>query len=201
MEVLSVEETGRNGRARVVFGNGTTLVLYRSELKKYGLVEKGIPVKEVEDGVLDSILEDTIRPRCRTRALHLISKMDRTEADLRKRLSEGGYPEDIIEETIAFMREYHYVDDREYARSFVRTYGDSKSIRVLTQKLYEKGISKEDIRAAVEEAYEGDEGALIRRLLEKRHYNPETADRKEKEKTIRYLLGKGFSYDAFSDYV
>lgn len=194
MEILTVEPSAKSGKTRVVFGNGTTLFLYKSEAKKYDLKEG-----EIDDSVFDSIIEDTIRPRCRTRALHLVSKMDRTEADVRKKLMEGGYPEDIIDDTMAFMREYHYVDDLEYARAYFRTYGETKSLKVIAMKLMEKGISKELIRQAGAEAYSGSEEDLIRRLLEKRHYDPETADRKEKEKTARYLMGKGFSFDAFSD--
>ncbi len=196
MEVLSVEPSGRNGKIRVVFGNGTTLFLYKSEVKKYDLKEGA-----VDDSVYDSIIEDTIRPRCRTRALHLISKVDRTESDVRQKLTEGGYPEDIIDDTMAFMREYHYVDDLEYAKAYFRTYGDTKSLKVIAQKLMEKGLSKETIRQACEEAYTGSEEDLIRSLLEKRHYNPETADRKEREKTARFLMGKGFSYDSFSAFL
>lgn len=194
MEILTVEPSAKSGKTRVVFGNGTTLFLYKSEAKKYDLKEG-----EIDDSVFDSIIEDTIRPRCRTRALHLVSKMDRTEADVRKKLMEGGYPEDIIDDTMAFMREYHYVDDLEYARAYFRTYGETKSLKVIAMKLMEKGISKETIREAGAEAYTGSEEELIRRLLEKRHYDPETADRKEREKTARYLMGKGFSYDKFSD--
>lgn len=194
MEVLFVEPSGRSGKTRVVFGNGTALFLYKSEVKKYELKAGHVP-----DSTYDSLIEDVIRPRCRTRALHLISKMDRTESDVRQKLREGGYPEDIIEDTLSFMEEYHYVDDLEYAKAYFRTYGDTKSLKVITQKLLEKGVAKETIRAACEEAYDGSEEDLIRRLLEKRHYDPERADRKEREKTARFLIGKGFSYDRFSD--
>ena len=194
MEILTIEPSAKSGKTRVVFGNGTTLFLYKSEVKKYDLKQG-----KIEDSVYDSLIEDTIRPRCRTRALHLISKMDRTEADVRQKLREGGYPEDIIDDTMAFMEEYHYVDDLEYAKAYFRTYGESKSLKVIAAKLMEKGLSKEIIREAGAEAYTGSEEELIRRLLEKRHYDPETADRKERAKTARYLMGKGFSYDKFSD--
>lgn len=68
-------------------------------------------------------------------------------------------------------------------------------------KLMEKGVKKETIEEAFESEYHTDETEIIKNLLEKRHYSKETADRKEREKTIRYLLGRGFSYDSFSDYI
>jgi regulatory protein len=47
-----------------------------------------------------------------------------------------------------------------------------------------------------EEGSLSDERELIINLLEKRHYDFENADFEEKQKQIRYLLGKGFSYDS-----
>ena len=41
-----------------------------------------------------------------------------------------------------------------------------------------------------------DEKELIIKLLEKRHYDFENADFDEKQKQIRYLMGKGFSFDS-----
>ena len=40
----------------------------------------------------------------------------------------------------------------------------------------------------------GDQPQAIEALMRKRNYNPETADAKEKQKMMGYLMRKGFSY-------
>jgi regulatory protein len=41
-----------------------------------------------------------------------------------------------------------------------------------------------------------DESELIKELLRKRHYDFENSDYEAKQKEIRYLSSKGFSYDS-----
>ena len=49
------------------------------------------------------------------------------------------------------------------------------------------------ILAAYEEKEPVDEGALIRRWLEKKHMDTQPASPKEKQKMYSFLMGKGFS--------
>ena len=144
-------------------------------------------------------MDETVFSKAKNRALTLIAKMDRTECDVRRKLHEGGYPEDIIDRVISFMKEYAYLDDLSFAKSFIRTYMGTKSLSEIRRRLYEKGVDKALVSEAEAEAYRGDEESIIRGLLLKRGYDRENADQKEKAKTIRFLLGKGFSYDSFSD--
>lgn len=59
-----------------------------------------------------------------------------------------------------------------------------------------KGVSSEIVEQVFEEADYGEEDSrqAIEALMRKRNYNPETADAKEKQKMIGYLMRKGFSY-------
>ena len=64
-------------------------------------------------------------------------------------------------------------------------------------KLLTKGVNKQDIEKVYEEVrLKGDvssEEDLIRAILNKKHYNAETADIKAKNKMYQHLLYKGFS--------
>ena len=49
---------------------------------------------------------------------------------------------------------------------------------------------------AMEECYgSGDAGTAIRRLLEKKHFDPESVDRKERQRIMAYLARRGFGCD------
>ena len=58
------------------------------------------------------------------------------------------------------------------------------------------GVSSEIVEQVFEETDYGEEDSrqAIEALMRKRNYNPETADAKEKQKMMGYLMRKGFSY-------
>ncbi len=56
-------------------------------------------------------------------------------------------------------------------------------------------MDAEKIEFALEEIEGADESQLIRELMKKRHYDPDLSDDKARQKMIRYLLGRGFSYE------
>ena len=196
MKIESIERSPGSKKQRVVFDDGTALSLYPSDVKKLeALAVEG----EIPEASFEVFIEETILSRAKNRALHLVSKMDRTEEDVRRKLLQGGYPKDVIEHVISFMKEYHYIDDLSFAKSFIRTYMDKKSLSDIRRRLLEKGVKKAEISEAEAEVYQGDEESIIKELLWKRGYDREAADQKEKAKTMRFLLGKGFHYDSFSD--
>lgn len=197
MRIEEIKVLGKTGRVRVTLDDGTVFPLYKGELNRYHLMEGD----GLSEDAYNHIVEETLLERAKNRAAYLLQKSDRTESNLRQKLKEGYYPDNVIDRTISMLKEYGYVDDLEYAKSYIRTYEASKSRKVISMKLMEKGVKKETIEEAFESEYHTDETEIIKNLLEKRHYAKETADRKEREKTIRYLLGRGFSYDSFSDYI
>lgn len=196
MRIDTIEKSPGSKKQRVVFDDGTALSLYQSDLKK---LEELAVEGEIPRDLFDRFMEEVILSRAKNRALHLVSKMDRTEEDVRRKLLQGGYPKDVIEHVISFMKEYHYIDDLSFAKSFIRTYMDKKSLSDIRRRLLEKGVKKAEISEAEAEVYQGDEESIIKELLRKRGYDRGNADQKEKAKTMRFLLGKGFPYDSFSD--
>ncbi len=127
----------------------------------------------------------------RKKAMQLLERMDRTEQNLRRKLTEKEFTPDEVEDAIAYVKSFHYLDDVRYAQTYVRFHGASKSCTRLYQDLLQKGVDKETAREAIDEAYEGDEDAQIRVLLEKKHYDADM-DRKEKQRIYAFLLRRGF---------
>ena len=140
--------------------------------------------------------KEILEKRAKLRALHLLERMDRTEAELRSKLKLDMYPEDIIETVIQYVKGFRYIDDRDYARRFVESRQGSKSKLEIKMSLLQKGISKEMVSEVLEEYYENrDESVAIRRLLEKKRFSSERATEEEKRKMYGYLLRKGFRYE------
>ena len=59
--------------------------------------------------------------------MHLLENSDRTEYQLRQKLLESEYPEDLVVDAIDYVKGYHYVDDARFADCYVRLRGASKS--------------------------------------------------------------------------
>ena len=180
---------GKN-KYKVCLEGGADFVLYRKELAEFDLRKN----TELSEETYEKLLEKVFIPRAKKRAMHLLEKMDRTEENLKGKLQENGYPPEAIEAAIEYVKSYHYVDDDRYAYSYVRQYQGRRSKARIYQDLLQKGIDKETIDRAIEEEFESSEGEMIRELMRKKGYDPSAPDpeRKNREKLIRFLLGRGF---------
>lgn len=167
-------------------------VLYKSELSRYRIVADG----ELTEDAFQKIKKEVVLKRAKLRALHLLNDMDRTEAQLRTKLKQGLYTEDIIEQTIEYVKSFGYIGDASYARRYIQSKQRNKSKKEIYAELCKKGISKDEIDSAMEECYEEQrEEETIRTLLRKKNYNLEQATDVEKQKIYGYLARKGFTYE------
>jgi regulatory protein len=133
--------------------------------------------------------------------MNLLKSMDRTEADIRGRLSESGYPPEAVDEAIEYLRSYKYIDDMRYASEYIRFKSSSMSRKQIEVKLAGKGIDRETVEAAFGR-YEAESGEdtcetekkLIEKLIRKK-YPDGVSDisYEDRQKLFAYLYGKGFS--------
>ena len=187
IEILQVEVLGK-GKCRVTFGNGTVCLMYKSEMRSFSITE-GAYITE-ED--FEKLLSEVIGKRAKKRAMYLLEQMDRTEKQLREKLLSNEYPPSCIEDAIAYVKSFHYLDDYRYACDMIRYSNERMSRGQLRQKLLSKGVPRDLIEAAMEEEYRADELEQIQKLLKKRKYDPEQNDQKEMQKTYQFLLRRGF---------
>ena len=186
--VVSAEPLSK-GKRRLHLDNGEIWVMYSSELRGCALEEGA----ELTRAQYEQLRHDIVGKRAKKRAMHLLEKSDRTEQELRKKLLESEYPPDLAEEAITYVKSYHYVDDERYADCYVRLHGSTKSRGKLLAELQQKGVDRE-MAGKVLEAYkeERDEPQMIRELMQKRHYDPQTASLQEQRRMYGYLARRGF---------
>lgn len=189
MQIIQILELDRK-RVRIRLEDGCEFALYKGERRQYDLREGG----ELSQEQFEDIRREILIKRARRRVMHLLEKMDRTEEQLRAKLRQGYYPEDVIEDAIGYVKSYHYLDDLRYAQNYVRSHRDKKSRRMVQLELQKRGVAKEWIRQALEEEYEQEsEQEQILRWIRKKDYSSDTADLKEKQRMYQFLLRKGFS--------
>lgn len=178
---------------RVVTDEQLAFMLYKGELSRYRLKENG----ELPAETFQEIFKEILVKRAKLRAMHLLTRMDYTEAELEKKLMKGEYTPQAVKIAMDYVRSYHYLDDERYVTRYLSTYQERKSRRQMQFELERKGIPRELIRRG-QEAMEDEEGCadetdMIRQLLEKRCRNPKEADEKEKRRHYGYLMRRGFT--------
>ena len=179
-------------RSRVCLDNGMVFALYKGEIRALALQEG----QEVSAALYQEIYSGILLKRAKRRMLYLLGQMDRTEAQIRQKLQQGGYPEGIIEAASAYAMEAHYLDDARYARNYVRSQQEKKSREQMRMSLYRKGIRRELAEQALESEYIlEDEQELILKWVQKKNYPGETASLKEKRRICQFLMRKGFHMD------
>ncbi len=184
-----------NKRSKIYIDGEFAFVLYKGEIRNYRL-ETG---EEISSPVFDEICNDILPKRAKLRAMNLMQKRDYTEYKLREKLREGLYPEWIIDDTVQYLKSFHYLDDFRYADDYVRYHINDRSRCRIKQDLMQKGIDSDIVERIIEDAYqEESENPDIKQctaLLHKKNYNPENASYEDKQKIMAFLYRKGFKND------
>ena len=192
--VTKIEELDKK-RSKIYINQEFAFVLYKGEIRQYKIKIEN----EIDNHTYNVIRDEILPKRAKKRCLNLLQKRPYTECKLREKLVEGYYTQDIIEEAIHYVKSFHYIDDYEYACQYIFYHKESETRRKIEEKLMIKGISKEILNQAFDDSYDDAEEQQeielqqAKKLLEKKKYNPETMDWKEKKKIYAYLARKGIT--------
>lgn len=196
--IITAIEAGENKKYKVYLNDEPAFELYKSEIKSCNLV-KGM---ELEEELHNRILYEIVGKRAKKRAMHILEKRDKTEQQLRDKLIENRYPIEAVEDAIAYVKSYGYIDNVSYARRYIEYRRKNKSLKQLKMELYAKGISNEILCQVLEEMEDG-EGETIKALILKKSKTPWLLDDTAKKKLQMSLMRKGFAYSeidrAFSE--
>ncbi|MCL2865848.1 MAG: RecX family transcriptional regulator [Lachnospiraceae bacterium] len=188
VEIVEISKT----RFEIILEERLSFILYKRELSRFA-IEVG---REISAEDMELIKTEILQKRAKKRALHLLEKRNRTEDNLRRKLAEGKYPEDVIDVAIDYVKSFSYLDDASYALRFIRGHMYRKSMREIKVLLQKKGIDLKTLEEAIASCYdEVAEAKAIRYLVEKKRYDASTATQKDRNKIYTYLMRKGFSYD------
>lgn len=194
MTVTMLSEVSAS-RVKVYIDEQPAFVLYKGELRKYDLRE-GEPIGEK---IYEELVCEVLPKRAKLRCMNLIKSRDYTREQMKRKLEQGGYPEPVIEEALAYAASGRCIDDLRYAENYITCSHERKSRRRIENDLLQKGISAETIaRAWMQWENDGnvqEEAEQIRTLLAKKHFDAGTADRKELQKMYAFLARKGFDGD------
>ena len=169
-----------------------SFALYRSELRRYRLRE-GEPIA---DAVYEELFHKELPKRAKLRCMNLLKQRDYTESELSRKLENGGYPDEIIQTALDYVKSYGYVDDEAYVRKYIDTYRDRKSMLRIETDLLKKGINRDTVRNICEKMdFSEEEDAelfQIRALLIKKGYREDDCTPEQRRKLYAFLLRRGY---------
>lgn len=180
-------------RCKIYINQEFAFVLYKRELLQYQISED----KEIDSSTYNEIVQDLLVKRAKKRCLYLLQKRPYTEQKLREKLREGFYPPEIEETAIEYVKSFHYVDDYEFACQYIFYHKDSETRRKMEEKLMVKGVAKDTLRQAFEDTYDDlqqqeQELKQAQLLLQKKKFDVQNSDKKEKRRIYAFLVRKGF---------
>ena len=156
---------------------------------------------ELSKDDIDRLLRENDLYRVKQTALNLLARRLHSEREIRDKLYRKKIPSDIINETISFLKEKEYLNDKEFARCFVEEKINRRKMGLSNIKahLIKKGVSREIIES--ETAKHQNNAALLKNALEqaakKNNFlslkNLEPAEKKLK--LYGFLKNKGYSHD------
>ena len=184
--ITEIKDRGK--KCRIIIDDDIVVQLYKGEVRKLGIKADS----QFSDESFNEMY-NILNKRARERSLFLLKDMDKPEKQIRDKLKLGDYPEDIINNAIEFLKKYGYVDDIRYAKLYISSKQNSKSIKQIELELYKKGVNKEKVSKVLLEMDLSNEEAL-NKLIEKIIRKYDLNDKTQYNKMCRYLLGKGFSY-------
>ncbi len=136
---------------------------------------------------------DTVE-KAKASAYRFLSYRPRSTAEVRKRLQQKGYDENVIESVVGRLGELSLLDDAQFASYWVeqRETFRPRSRRALRYELYQKGVRREIVEQALAEL---DETDSAKRAVERKLHQWNQLPRDDFfQKIHRFLQSRGFGY-------
>ncbi|HSH35176.1 regulatory protein RecX [Schnuerera sp.] len=194
MIITKIEPQKNDKRINIYIDGNFAFGLMKEIQYKYSLKEG----MEIEQSFIETVLLEEEQLKANNTALDYLNYRKRTEKEIIDKLSEKGFEENIINNTLDYLKKYKFVDDLDYASSFVQDkvnlskHGPYK----IRYDLYRKGVSQEIIEEVLEE---DDEYPRALELAKKKIVSYKNDDRnKTYRKLGGYLQRRGYSYDCVS---
>ena len=190
--IVTQLEKFQKSKFRIYLDEEFAFVLSQKELDYYGIADG----TELSDERYYRIMKDTVLEKAKQKTISILSFRDRSEYELRKKLSESGFPPEIVNQVLNYVYEYGYVNDQRFASNYIKGNKYIKSKLIIINELKKKGIEKELIEQVMSEEYfdqeEEPELTAIHNAIAKKVSDPEQLTYEEKQKLITSLYRKGF---------
>ena len=147
---------------------------------------------QIDEDTLEKVQLESERSVALDRAMTFLSGSVKSEKQTRDYLKEKGFTPAVCDNVIEKLKEYGFLDDEYYAKRYVETYSDKKGAFLLKQELKRKGMDEETAENALSDLGDQTDAAIA---VAEKYARGKKSDAQTLQKTYRYLISKGFSFD------
>ena len=126
----------------------------------------------------------------RARALRLLARREHTRQELDRKLSPHAGSSEDLKGLLAGLKQKNQLSEERFAEERARRLSRKYGAARIRQDLKAKGVSEE----LIERVSPADELERARAILERKYRVP-ASSREERAKRMRFLQGRGFSFD------
>jgi regulatory protein len=191
--ITKVERQARaQNRYNLYINDQYAFSVHEDVLIKYRLF-KG---EEIEKEQYEAIVLEEERQKAYLNAVRLLSSRLRTEHEIKTRLKQKSFSEEIVQETVERLKTEGYLNDSMFADQLTRQrlHSQKKGRHFIKQELQQKGVSKERIQTAISQVDEETEFQMAYELASKKYRNElKTEDPlKTRRKIAGFLARRGY---------
>ncbi|MDD7592927.1 MAG: regulatory protein RecX [Peptoniphilaceae bacterium] len=153
---------------------------------------------QVSDDVACALREEDQHVRAYLVAKRYALYQPRTAADVRRRLRRESLDEATCEDVVERLKAQHLLDDADYAVRYAQDKEHSAhwSKRRIRAELGRRGVASETIEEALRSLPDAGEDEALRHHVKRQLARRDVGNPNDRQKIIRFLLQKGFDYDA-----
>lgn len=189
-KITRIQAQRKQGRVNIFLDDSFSLAVYDEALVDFNLY-KG---RELTDAEISTLKDQDDEAKCLAKAYHLLSFRPRSEAELKKRLTEK-HSESLATKALKKLKKNGYVDDAAFIDFWIENRAGSRGPKLLTAELLKKGVEKNLI---LEKLDQGNEDITYQNALNLVEGKPrfKKIDKKYAYKKIGpYLARRGYSYE------
>lgn len=147
---------------------------------------------EIDRAELDKIQLDTEKMQAMDKALTHMSASPKTRRQIGDFLTGKGYVDAVVGYVLERLEYYGYVNDADYCKTYINSVS-GKSKRVIEIELLKRGVDKSTVDEALSD-YSDDDDEIFNLL--KKYLRGKEPTKDNVYKGCRYLVSKGYEYDA-----
>jgi len=192
---------GRVERFIVTLDDGQELVFTPESVAQFSIT----PSKEFSETEFLEILKlDQIR-QAKDQAMRLLALRPHSRSELIRKMRERGFRSEAIDPALDELEKLNLVNDEDFVKVFIQNELRLRPVgrMLLRRKLLERGILPEILEPLLKDLYTAEqEMQAARQLSEKfRRTHSEENKKKSKEKLVRFLQGKGFTWEQIREVI
>lgn len=155
-------------------------------------VKNGLKIgKDVDEITLKEMIFDSEKLSAINKVSNYMKNSIKTEKQIKDYLYKKGYEKEVCVAVIDKLKEYRYLDDKQYVNSYIATYKNKFGARRLKEKLKQKGIKDENLD--VLDDVEVDMNVL--ESVAKKYMAHKEKTQENYNKLYRFLAMRGYDFD------